>query len=49
MLAELERHQLEALRVDLDDADVGVRVEADDLRRDLVAVRELDVDLVAPS
>ena len=31
--------------VDLEQRDVGVRVEADDLGRDLVAVGELDVDL----
>ncbi len=37
--------QVEALRVDLEQGDVGERVEADDLGLDLVAVGELDVDL----
>ena len=43
--AELERMQVEALGVDLEQGDVGERVEADDLGLDLVAVGELDVDL----
>ena len=38
--------QVEAIRVDLEQRDVGVRVEADDARGDLVAVGELDVDLL---
>ena len=38
--------QVEALGVDLQQGDVGERVEADDLGLDLVAVGELDVDLV---
>ena len=44
-LAERQRPQREALGVDLQQRDVGVRVVADDLRLDLVAVGELDVDL----
>ena len=40
-----ERHQLESLRVDLHHADVRVRVVADDLALDLVAVLELHEDL----
>ena len=37
--------QVEPLGVDLEQGDVGERVEADDLGLDLVAVGELDVDL----
>ena len=40
--------QVEALGVDLEQGDVGERVEADDLGLDLVAVGELDVDLASP-
>ena len=43
---QLERVQVEPLRVDLQQRDVGVGVEADDVGRDLVAVGELDVDLL---
>ena len=43
---QLEGAQIEALRVDLEQRDVGVGVEADDLGRHLVAVGELDVDLL---
>ena len=45
-LGDRQRAQREALGVDLEQRDVGVRVVADDLRLDLVAVGELDVDLV---
>ena len=45
-LAERQRAQLEALGVDLEQRDVRVRVGADDLGLDLVAVGELDVDLL---
>ena len=45
-VAELDRVQVEAVGVDLDQRDVGVGVEADDVGGDLVAVAELDVDLV---
>ena len=44
--ADLDRVQIEALGVDLEQRDVGVGVEADDLGLDLVAVGELDEDLV---
>ena len=46
--AERERLQVEAVGVDLEQGDVGERVEADDLGLDLVAVGELDVDLAPP-
>ena len=46
VVAELERLQVEAVGVHLEQGDVGVGVKADDLRRDVVAVGELDVDLV---
>ena len=39
-----ERVQVEAVGVDFEQGDVGEGVEADDLRRDDVAVGELDVD-----
>ena len=45
-VAELERLQVEPVGIDLEQGDVGERVEADDLGRDLVAVGELDVDLL---
>ena len=45
-LASGSGRSVEALRVDLDQRDVGVGVVADDLRLDLVAVGELDVELV---
>ena len=45
-LAELERLQVEVRGVDLEQRHVGERVEADDLRRDEVAVGELDEHLV---
>ena len=38
--------QVEAVRVDLDQRDVGVGIEADDVRRHAVAVAQLDVDLL---
>ncbi len=44
--AELERSELEPARIDLEQADVGVRVVAHDLRRHAVAVGELDEDLL---
>ena len=44
VVAERQRVQVEAVGVDFDQGDVGERVEADDLRRDHVAVGELDVD-----
>ena len=37
---------VEPLGIDLQQRDVGVQVGADDLRRDAVAVGELDVDVV---
>ena len=43
---ERERVQVEAVGVDLEQRHVGIRVEADDVRRDPVAVGELDVDLL---
>ena len=45
-VSQLQRVQVEAIRVDLEQRDVGVRVEADDARGHLVAVGELDVDLL---
>ena len=44
VVAEPQRVQVEPVRLDLDQGDVGEGVEADDLRRDHVAVGELDVD-----
>ena len=44
VVAELQRVQVEAVGLDLEQGDVGEGVEADDLRRDHVAVGELDED-----
>ncbi len=46
VIAQLQRVQLEAVRLDLEQGDVGEGVEADDLGRHHVAVGELDVDLL---
>jgi hypothetical protein len=47
-VAERQRPEREPLRVDLQQRDVRVRIGADDLGLDRVAVRELDVDLARP-
>jgi hypothetical protein len=44
VVAELQRVQVEAVWLHLEQGDIGKGVEADDLGRDHVAVRELDVD-----
>ena len=44
VVAELERVQFEAVGLDLQQGDVGERVEADDFGLDHVAVGELDED-----
>ncbi len=46
VVSQLQRVQVEAIRVHLEQRDVGLRVEADDARGDLVAIGELDVDLL---
>ena len=43
---ERHGHEVEAVGIDLDQGDVRVGVEADDLRRNAVAVAELDEDLL---
>ena len=44
--ASVERGQVDLVRVDLEQGDIGERVESEDLGREDVAVVELDVDLV---
>ena len=44
-VAERQRPQRQALRIDAQERDVGVRIVAEHARLDAVAVRELDVDL----